>query len=1072
MIVDGHEEIINWNGGLQCYCRHAEDLSFLSSVHFAQKVSIDLENFLHSQQCVSVPTVVHGDKETREFSKLLINWLRGYRFGLDIEFVQEFIEQLPGVEACSGYILCKDRLRDSSSTISNKKIKIKDVEPFPVGSLISSRLSSNATGDLLQVYEFLCRFKEVLEVEEDFLSYKDLENELHLTSWPVTYGYGAGAFLETVEMNCVKHKVDKLTTVHMALLPWLVSKLLRKITKAFKVTGDAKDTEKDKDKKVNLEMFPINPLTWPEVARRYILACLLTGSKKTAVGSKTKLIRCLQGDDAIFSGSPAGVAGSDVDAQLLGRAVEKVFGKRKRERSIFPSGTKVDNLENYRLETDFSIPEWAKVLDPVRKLPTNVGSRIRNCVHESLKKNPPEWAKKLLEASISKDVYKGNASGPTKRAVIDVLQRVSDGPQTASPPGMGIEDIKTSKMLSNTVMKKCRVVLRQVAEAYDKKEKVLVDKKKKVLFDLVGRDLNCNDNYLKIVFGSVSMRPIDLRTIDLRLFHGAYGASHEAFLEDVKEVWINLRRKFKLVDKMSCDFKLRYEKEVGTLFRRFYEDNMNRKPIEEIEKELEEILTSTEIPKAPWETGICNVCGINKDDGKVLICDRCEAYYHTYCLTPPLSQIPKGNWFCPICVPPQQDNEAGLENILQFVDKNCEENIKLLDIATALKEKEYWELDADKKTFLLKFLCDELLKTSLIRTNVKEPVVNVMQQKHSLNETSTNLKEPDVNHEELSLRNEFLGIDSDNRFYWVFQNTNTSTHHGIVVNDTGMCDSDSRAWCLFQSDEQIKSLINYLKRNDPSRRELRNSISKWQKSITKHGQQTGANFVKGETVFSHNNGLATKASELLEAKYNTDPDSVKKPRRKNMAKWHRCECLEPVLPCRYHCVKCHETFFTNVEFEQHKKNKCDCGVDLGLLNRPGPGRLSLGCDPLRWLKMNLLDMEAALPDEAKRGSRASSELRSEWCAFVKSANTVYEMVEATMVLETMIKTDYINNTWWWYWSSMAAAAKTSTISALALRIYTLDAAIDYQKTNTTTAATSSSQKLSKKRKHPDDKPNE
>ncbi|CAI9261253.1 unnamed protein product [Lactuca saligna] len=96
----------------------------------------------------------------------------------------------------------------------------------------------------------------------------------------------------------------------------------------------------------------------------------------------------------------------------------------------------------------------------------------------------------------------------------------------------------------------------------------------------------------------------------------------------------------------------------------------------------------------------------------------------------------------------------------------------------------------------------------------------------------------------------------------------------------------------------------------------------------------------------------------------------------------------------------------NVEFEQHK-NKCDCGLDLGLL----------------------------LSNGAKRGSRASSEWRSEWCAFVKSANTVYEMVEATMVLETMIKTDYVN-TWWWYWSSMAAAAKTSSISVLALRIYT------------------------------------
>lgn len=109
------------------------------------------------------------------------------------------------------------------------------------------------------MYEFLCRLQEVLEVEEDCLSYKDLENGL-LAPRPVTYGYGAGAFLETVEMNCVKHKVDKLTTVHMALLPRLVTKLLRKIVNSFNVTGDAKDTKKDKGKKVKIELFPINPL--------------------------------------------------------------------------------------------------------------------------------------------------------------------------------------------------------------------------------------------------------------------------------------------------------------------------------------------------------------------------------------------------------------------------------------------------------------------------------------------------------------------------------------------------------------------------------------------------------------------------------------------------------------------------------------------------------------------------------------------------------------------------------------------------------------------------------------------
>lgn len=63
------------------------------------------------------------------------------------------------------------------------------------------------------------------------------------------------------------------------------------------------------------------------------------------------------------------------------------------------------------------IPEWAQALEPVRKLPTNVGTRIRKCVYDALAKDPPEWAKTILEHSISKEVYKGNASGPTKVAL-------------------------------------------------------------------------------------------------------------------------------------------------------------------------------------------------------------------------------------------------------------------------------------------------------------------------------------------------------------------------------------------------------------------------------------------------------------------------------------------------------------------------------------------------------------------------------------------------------------------------------------------------------------------------------
>lgn len=56
------------------------------------------------------------------------------------------------------------------------------------------------------------------------------------------------------------------------------------------------------------------------------------------------------------------------------------------------------------------------------------------------------------------------------------------------------------------------------------------------------------------------------------------------------------------------------------------------------------------------------------------------------------------------------------------------------------------------------------------------------------------------------------------------------------------------------------------------------------------------------------------------------------------------------------------------------------------------------------------------------------------------------MVQATIAFEDMIKSEYLGNTWW-YWSSLSAAAKISTLSSLALRIYSLDAAINYNKSS-------------------------
>lgn len=88
---------------------------------------------------------------------------------------------------------------------------------------------------------------------------------------------------------------------------------------------------------------------------------------------------------------------------------------------------------------------------------------------------------------------------------------------------------KTVISTSDVIMKQCRIVLRRAATADDSK----------VFCNLLGRKLiNSSDNDDEGLLGSPAMvsRPLDFRTIDLRLAAGAYGGSHEAFLEDVREV--------------------------------------------------------------------------------------------------------------------------------------------------------------------------------------------------------------------------------------------------------------------------------------------------------------------------------------------------------------------------------------------------------------------------------------------------------------------------------------------------------------------------------------------------------
>ncbi|KAL8099777.1 hypothetical protein AgCh_032147 [Apium graveolens] len=105
-----------------------------------------------------------------------------------------------------------------------------------------------------------------------------------------------------------------------------------------------------------------------------------------------------------------------------------------------------------------------------------------------------------------------------------------------------------------------------------------------------------------------------------------------------------------------------------------------------------------------------------------------------------------------------------------------------------------------------------------------------------------------------------------------------------------------------------------------------------------------------------------------------------------------------------------------IGYPDHSKAKA---VDPPKFGRPA-GKM--------WIEMERVDEEY------------KSSLAQLQCPYV--CRIYYTMIQATIVLEDMIKTAYLKKDWW-YWSSPSVAAKICTIYGLALRIYAFDAAIIY-----------------------------
>ncbi|MQM01916.1 hypothetical protein Taro_034675 [Colocasia esculenta] len=869
-LSDSCLEAYKRSGNLQFCCTHAIDdraslMPDIEDVNKCKNIS-SLARFCAISGPFDIPKVINCKNQLESSLKILTKWLEEDRFGLDMDFVQEIIEQLPGAPLCkqykfltersyyptsvtvgSGFLSAKGQNMEqhieeqilSSFYGGSKNARVQELieEPHsakdttPPGRPLSCRLPIELVGDVVQIWEFLWRFYEVLGLGEP-ISFDQLEEEL-TDPWPIGSNFlekfekqiqefrklssqpkekaagnsissangsdlsvcgesapvfvqvETGSMKDAAQAKMASHTYNRCTgialaKVHVSLLKIVVGELQSKVAVFADPSFDCgelksrRGRKKDVDnsipaKKSKLDILPLNELSWPELARRYILAVLSMDRNPDApeISSRDgiKMFRCLHGDGGVLCGSLAGVSSMEADALLLAEADRQISDPRKRESEAWPMEDKdsdaVAPSDPDMMTNGHGVPEWAQLLEPVRKLPTNVGTRIRRCIYDSLEKDPPEWARKILEHSISKEVYKGNASGPTKKAVLSVLAKVSGGNLHSKPEkGRKVRHIEPK---SDVIMKQCRVVLRRAAAADEDK----------VFCNLLGSSLsNPNDNDDEGILGFPGMvsRPLDFRMIDIRLAVGAYGGSHEAFLEDVREVWRNIYTAYgdrpdlmQLAEILSKDFETLYEKEVLRLVQKFVDDIGSGCSNDEVQRKMSDVHCSHEVPKAPWEEGVCKVCGIDKDDDSVLLCDTCDSEYHTYCLIPPLSKIPDGNWYCPSCVAVQCKNQESSSLSTQDIRRHerkphlGEYNRRFLEalnqLAASMEQRElqlvyqvhelvsmgnsgnliylFGASFSKMRTFLLKFLCDEVLSSAQIREHLDQCVdmSNEVQQK-------------------------------------------------------------------------------------------------------------------------------------------------------------------------------------------------------------------------------------------------------------------------------------------------------------------------------------------------------
>lgn len=108
----------------------------------------------------------------------------------------------------------------------------------------------------------------------------------------------------------------------------------------------------------------------------------------------------------------------------------------------------------------------------------------------------------------------------------------------------------------------------------------------------------------------------------------------------------------------------------------------------------------------PLEKYVCEVCRRNDVEDKLLICNGCDMSYHTFCLEPPLSEVPHWDWSCQDCVFEEvskphnplgfeyTDKEYTLQTYGDMANKFKSDYFQMEGnfVPTSVVEEEYWKI--------------------------------------------------------------------------------------------------------------------------------------------------------------------------------------------------------------------------------------------------------------------------------------------------------------------------------------------------------------------------------------------